>query len=184
MICSLTAWWYWQQQKQQQTEHTDVSHQLDFYMQGVTATRFDKQGQLVSSLYSPKVTHYPHQDTYLLENPDIQLREENNPQPWQIRAYHGKALHQMTYVELWEDVRIHQNNSSAHPTTTILTSFLIVKPKIKYAETDKPVTFLQPGTRINSIGMRAYFNQQKVELLSHARGYYANNNQSNKAHHS
>ena len=55
------------------------------------------------------------------------------------------------------------------------TSQLYVFPDKQYAETDKPVTIEQPGSVINSVGLRAFMDTGKVELLSQARGTYEAN---------
>jgi lipopolysaccharide export system protein LptC len=54
----------------------------------------------------------------------------------------------------------------------INTSELLVRPDESYAETDQLITITSGEHSLQSTGMKAYFNDGRVELLSRVRGKY------------
>ncbi len=77
-----------------------------------------------------------------------------------------------TLVKLTGDVRIRRQAYDHHRGVTVLTEALTVRPKERYAETDRPATVLSEGARVNSIGLRAWLPQSRLELLARVRGKY------------
>ncbi|MFT7491994.1 MAG: lipopolysaccharide export system protein LptC [Pseudohongiellaceae bacterium] len=53
------------------------------------------------------------------------------------------------------------------------TSVLYLEPSRRYAQTDKPVTIHDAGGVIKATGMKIFFNEQRVELLSAVIGRYS-----------
>jgi lipopolysaccharide export system protein LptC len=53
------------------------------------------------------------------------------------------------------------------------TSALYLEPSRRYAQTDKPVTINDGGVIIKATGMKIFFNEQRVELLSTVIGRYS-----------
>jgi len=146
----------------------------DFYLTDVLALEFNQQGQLIHRLVSPKVVHIPANDTLLLRNPDLTLYSESVPvkSPWRITALHGKTIQNDKQAWLWGNVVLHQPPSAENKDSTILTSQLTIYPDKNMAETYAPVTVLEPGLEVHSVGMRAYFKEKRVDLLSRAQGVY------------
>jgi lipopolysaccharide export system protein LptC len=149
-------------------------HIPDFYLTQVIAAEFDAQGQLLHKLISPKIIHIPFEDTLLLRMPEITIYSEDNPPqaPWQITALHGKTINKNQQAWLWGSVVLHQSASDQNKITTILTSRLMVTPATSIAETHAPVTVVEPGLTVHSVGMRAYLKEKRVDLLSRAQGEY------------
>lgn len=149
-------------------------HIPDFYLTDVVSAEFDAKGQVLHKLISPKVIHIPFQDTLLLRTPAITIYSEDNPPqaPWQINALHGKTINKNQRAWLWGNVVLHQSASDQNKMITILTSRLMVIPSINIAQTHAPVTVIQPGLTVHSVGMRAYLKEKRVDLLSRAQGEY------------
>lgn len=143
----------------------------DSYMEGVTALIIDKQGKLSMRIVTPKMIHFPQNDTAKFTAPKLTLYRQS-PQPWFIQSNHAIAENGIDNLDFWDHVTIHHAADASNPATLIKTSRLIVHPNHKTAETDKPITLLQPNVTINGIGMRANMETGRIKLLSQARGEY------------
>ena len=91
---------------------------------------------------------------------------------WNTTAKFGRSFFGDKKIWLWNHVVIHQTNKAGGDPTTMKTVFLTIFPHQQFAETNKPVVIIQPGTIVNSVGLRAHMQQGTIRLLSHARGEY------------
>lgn len=167
---SLSLWLIFHTDIQQKRQNEDISSHPIAFAENVAITRIDKNGKLQSQLYSPKMTQYPDNTTQFVDPHFIAYGRAE--QPWKVTAKHGKAYDGVAKITLWDNVTIQQNAGPSNHPITITTSAITVYPKQQLAETDQPVTFMQPGITIYSVGIRAYLEEGRVELLSKARGQY------------
>jgi len=146
----------------------------DYFLTDVTALAFNAEGHLLHQLQSPRLLHIPANDTILLRAPHLMIYSDNIPPqgPWQITALHGKTNQDNQYIWLWNQVVLHQLPSPQNKDITILTDRMAVNANTRIAETHTPVTVLEPGLQVHSIGMRVFLDEQRVDLLSHAQGIY------------
>lgn len=147
--------------------------QADFYLVQLRNKRFDKKGRLIQQLTAENAAHYPTNDTTDFIKPHIILFKTQE-KPWTIDSDFARSIDAFNQITFQDNVRLHQANGVNNPPTTILTQRLIYQPNKRYAETARPITLLQPGTEVKSVGMHAYLNEGRVELLSKAEGKYAN----------
>lgn len=141
------------------------------FMTNVHATAYDKLGHVKDVLVSPRVTHLYKDNTTLADHPYVTATAKSGP-PWQIHAEHGKLLNGKEEVQLWGNVNITQPAGIGSQNTTLLTSKITYYPQRKFAETDQPVTIMQPGTVIHGIGMTADLNKGLINILHHTQGQY------------
>lgn len=146
----------------------------DAFAENVVVTLMDKKGKPHAELHSPKIVHYSLHDTAVLTEPHFILYSEKE-NPWHTTSLRGKATHGIEKVELWERVKLHQEPGPKNKDLTITTEYLIVYPHKKFAETPEAITLKEPNTVVNAIGMRAYLDTKRVELLTHTRGIYEKN---------
>lgn len=144
----------------------------DAYMEIVTALIMDKQGKPSIKIVTPKMVHYLEDDRSEFSEPQLTIYRKS-PQPWFITSKFAKALKGMEHVLFWDDVTIHHAADLASPATVIKTPTLTVHPNAQTAETNDPITFVQPNLVVKAIGMFADINTGSIKLLSKARGEYA-----------
>lgn len=144
----------------------------DAFMENISALVLDKQGKPRMRIVSPKMVHYPKNDTTLLDQPELTLYRQS-PQPWHVSARYAKATQGIEVLNFWEKVIIHRAADKNNPATLIKTASLIVHPNQQTAETADPITLIQPNTVIRATGMFADMNLGNIKLLSEARGEYA-----------
>ena len=70
------------------------------------------------------------------------------------------------------EVHIWRDGADGVREIDLRTTDLRVLPESEYGETDKPVVIRTPGSESRGIGMRAYLNQRRIELLSEVRTIY------------
>lgn len=143
---------------------------MDAFLSELTVKQFNTDGRLLHHLHAPMVRHVPEKNTYLLTKPHLIVTEANQA-PWEIRADQGIAEADRV-ITLSQQVMIQQKSHQANPQVTLTTEEITYFPKSKLASTLKPVTIQQAENQIQAIGMNAYLDDHKVELLSHVRGHY------------
>lgn len=151
----------------------------DSFMTQAYYTHFDQEGTIQSKLYSPKIVHYSENDRSLLKNPTLEMHTLDH-QTWIITADSGTSLHGAKEILLQEDVKVQRikvlQNSLSTMTTTALTAY----PDRDFAETDQPVTIIQPGSVVKSVGMTANLKTGDINLLSQAQGVFDSTQKVNK----
>lgn len=152
-----------------------ASKKPDQFMIGVTATKFGETGALHSRLTSPDIRHYPQDNTALVLQPNITVFQDTSP-PWHITAKRAQASHGLQVIHLYDNVKMHQAAGADNQETTLLTQAMTFYPDRRFAETQKPVTLLQPHNRVDTVGMEVNMADGWVKLLSQARGVYSPEN--------
>jgi lipopolysaccharide export system protein LptC len=171
MLVCYTGWLLKEMNKSSFVTPEDNKHP-DFIINNVIATETSETGSIKNKFMSPKVVHYNDNDTYFYDSPHVIAYPSDGKAPWDITAVHGKSINGTEKIILWDDVKIHEPQSTQNNDTWITTSWMVIFPKQNYAESDKPVTFTEPDLTVHSIGMRVYFKEKKVELLNQAQGVY------------
>ncbi|NNM59899.1 MAG: LPS export ABC transporter periplasmic protein LptC [Legionellales bacterium] len=173
-LCILVSYtgWLWRETTKSSIVLTADNQYPDFFAINVTATETSIKGVLKDKFITPKAVHYATNDTTFYDNPHIISYPDDGKSPWDITALHGKSINGTDKLILSDNVKIYEPAGPQNNDTWITTSWLVVYPKQNYAETDKPVTFIEPDLTVNSIGMRVYFKEKRIELLKQARGVY------------
>lgn len=154
-------------QESQQESHSGI----DYYMTGFTVTEMDERGHPLHRLEASHLSHSVDDDTIHLEQPRATLyRPEESD--WHLKANHGIVESEGELLRLEGDVVAHVPAQASQPMTNFRTDTLLVRPNDYYAETEAPVVITHNGSRVDAIGMRAYFEDERVELLSAVKGYY------------
>jgi lipopolysaccharide export system protein LptC len=159
----------WHPVKHQQGDNSKAA---DAFMEDVVAIIFNKAGLPSFKLVSPKMVHYPENNTTHVTTPHITLFR-NSSKPWFIDSKRAKATHGTNEILFSEQVNIYHSADEANPTTTLKTESLTIFPNEDIATTHEPVTFIQPDTTVHAVGMLANLSAGTVKLLSQAQGEYA-----------
>jgi len=148
-----------------------INNNPDSIAENVTIINMDLEGNPSSHFSSAKMIHYPNKNTTLVTQPNLVVFIKNE-QPWHITAKQGKAVDGNALIQLWDNVKFVQPASQANPESTVLTEKFIFWPQKKIAETDKPITLLQPGTKVTAVGLIANTATGQIDLLKDVRGSY------------
>jgi lipopolysaccharide export system protein LptC len=144
------------------------SLQPDFFMDNPRIRQLNEQGQPLYDLSSDRAAHQADRDVTELDEPRLRFYREGDSAPWDMRARYGEVRDKGEQVELSQNVIIEQQ-LDGQATRRLATPELSVFPRRDYAETDQAVRIEAAGVTTAS-GMKAYFNDGRVELLSNVRG--------------
>lgn len=147
-----------------------LSNTPDTVISDLVVKRFDEAGKLVNYMQTPDLQHVPANNTHLIKLPHLILTQNDDP-PWEIRAKQARSINSGEQITFIKDVVIHQGKNKKGQESTIKTEIMDYFSKTKVASTNAPVRFEQPGSVVLSKGMKAYFEDKRVEL-SHARATF------------
>lgn len=151
-------------------EHT-LTSTTDTIIHQLTILQFDIDGHLTHYLHTPLMQHIPLNNTHQLKTPHVIVNQLQQP-AWEIHAEEAIALHGGEQITFNKHVIIHQNMDAHTPEKSLRTEQITYFPKSKFATTHKEITFDQAKNRVQSTGMQAYLGENRVKLLSNARGVY------------
>lgn len=172
------TFWVWQQVDQDEGQKAPPGiHEPDYYIEDMVRNTLDETGALKNVLYADLVTHYPDDDSTELSNPRLEIYN-GKAEPWYVIAERGWVSAGSEVVLLHGEVEIWRLDESGQREFEVLTSELRVLPKEQYAETDDPATITSVTTITKTIGMRANFAHDRLELLKQVRSRYEANPQS------
>jgi len=143
----------------------------DAIVSGLNVRQFNEKGELIHHLKTSLLTHIPENDKHYLLKPLILAAEEKQP-VWKIESEQAVAVNGGDQIHFTKKVVIHQKADNKTPARTIRTEAITYYPQTKKAVTPLLVTMEQPGISIQSIGMNAWLDEKKVQLLHQARGRY------------
>lgn len=148
------------------------------YMTDIKLREYDTSGNLRNILTTETAEHFqinPNQpgihDYTLLKQPRMIFSDAADVAPWNLTANDGRIDQNGQLVTLLNDVRVYQQ-SSDEGLLELLTSELRIKASQQYAETDKAVKMRAQQGHLDTLGMKAYLGEDRIELLSQVRGTY------------
>jgi lipopolysaccharide export system protein LptC len=139
-------------------------HEPDYYIEDMVRNTLDETGALKNVLYADLVTHYPDDDSTELSNPRMEIYN-GGVDPWYVIAESGWVSSGNEVVLLHGEVEIWRLDDAGARKFEVLTSELRVLPREQYAETDDPATITSKTSVTKTIGMRANFAHDRLELL-------------------
>lgn len=166
------TFWLWQQLDEGQAPVAKLKeHEPDYYIEQMVRRSMDETGGVRNVLYAELVLHYPDDDSTELTKPRLEIYN-GRATPWYVIAETGWISAGNEVVLLHGEVEIWREGDEGQRTLEILTRELTVLPEEKYAETDEPATINSPTSVTTSIGMRANFAHDRLELLERVRSHH------------
>lgn len=144
---------------------TRKEHKPDYYMENFNTLTMDQDGLPKNKLHAEYMAHYPNDDTTELINPVLELYRLEKP-PMIISAEKGWVTSNNEVILLTGAVNLRQMGHDGELELQVDTSDVRILIDQDYAETDKYSVITGKRTVVNSVGMRAYFKQNRIELLN------------------
>lgn len=177
-VLGALTFWVWQQLDENDGQSAPaLVHEPDYYIEDMVRNTLDETGALKNVLYADLVTHFPDDDTTELARPRMEIYNGSSD-PWYVIAEHGWVSSGSEVVELHGEVEIWRLDDGGQREFEVLTSELRVLPKEQYAETNDPATITSKATITKTIGMRANFAHDRLELLKQVKSRHEVNPQS------
>lgn len=159
---------YWALEKLTEDDATKLNklaHYPDYYMENFTTLTMNQDGTPKNRLNAVYMAHYPDDNTSELHKPELEIFRVDRP-PIIVTADNGWVTSNNDVILLSGNVYLHQNDEFGDLKVELIAEDARVLVDQKYAETDKAATLITKRSVTNSIGMRAYLQEQRMEFLS------------------
>ena len=138
------------------------------------AVRTNPAGVQEYVVEAPRLWQLPGQGGVRIEQPTLDwYQPDGQTREWRLQAEQGWGAADQQTIRLEGAVTMIRAAPSGKPPMTITTRDVIISPAQHYAETAAPVRMVTPDGEFSAIGARAWLDQQRLELLSEVRGFYA-----------
>ena len=143
------------------------SNAPDAYMENFVTVEMDGAGRPRRRIEARRMTY--HADaTVELSHPYYVLHRAEG-EPWNVRSKRGWVSADGATLRLLGQVDIWREDGSGERALDVWTEHLTMLPDSEYGETTQPVTILMPSSTTTGVGMRAYLDESRIELLSQVR---------------
>ena len=143
----------------------ELAHYPDYYLENFTTLTMNEDGTPKNRLRAVYMSHYQDDNTSELHKPELEIFRVDRPSIM-ITADSGWVTSNNDVILLSGNVYLHQDDELGNLKVELIAEDARVLVDKKYAETDKAATFITKRTVTNSIGMRIYFQEQRMEFLS------------------
>ena len=156
--------------RQKADSTTSELHEPDYYMEDFTTLTMREDGTPKSSLYAVHMAHFPDDDTSELLQPEMEMYRTSRL-PLFVRADKGWVTSNNEVILLKGNVQLWEDDEYGERILQVNTSKAKVLVDQDYAETDQAATIKTRRTTINGIGLRAYFEDSRLEVLKDVHTY-------------
>ena len=167
----VTGWMLASLRDEERAERASAAHTPDFYMENFTTTTMGPDGSPARRISAEYMAHFADTESSEFTRPYVVLYPESGP-PWEVRSERGWASARDEVMLLLGKVHIWRDTPSGERLIEIHTSDLRVIPATDYGETDQPVTIVRGNVESRGLGMRAYLEDDRLELLSNVQTVY------------
>jgi len=136
----------------------------DYTMSGLDSLNMTADGRPETRLTADFMAHYESKNETELTGPKLKIFRPEQ-EPLYARADHGWVRSNNEVILLKDNVRFWENNADGQLVMEVTTSEATVYPERDYAETDKPATLSTRNTTTDSVGMKAYMDEGRIEML-------------------
>lgn len=172
MMALITFWI--NQTVQEQGPRIDGSnrHDPDYRLHNFVTTQSDVNGKLKYVLAASEMSHFPDDDTTVLQRPKFTQYAVEKPYT-QIQGLRGYISSDGETVEFVDNVKVVRQATAEKGEMQLLTEKLTIEPNKDLATTQSPVTITQaPKTKVTAVGMVFDKKNQTMTLLNKVRVHY------------
>jgi lipopolysaccharide export system protein LptC len=176
ILLTLLSWAILQLNKPEQVvKKLKATHNPDFFSVGYSKIELDEQGHYKNKLVASKLTHFPDDETFQLENPEM-IAFKSDQSSWNLQAKKGWLSTNNDNLLLRGDVVVIRSKSEDQRAIRLDTSSLRIKLKEEYAETDDKVFLSTAQDVTEGVGMQINFAKPSyLKLLTKVKGRYVLN---------
>lgn len=172
IIILLITWganWFLDKEEKDQSPDSVVVDEPDSYMINATITQFNDQGIVQHIITAEEFVHFSVSDITKLVKPDIQLFENEKPEPWEINSENGqinpKNNEEPETLELWGNV-LTRVSSGEDRFTDLKSEKIKIIPDLNLVEALANVYITNEVGTTKAGGFVASLKENKFELFS------------------
>jgi lipopolysaccharide export system protein LptC len=148
-----------------------VPTEPDYYMHNFRMLKFGIDGKPVNQVEASRMRHYPGDQHSELDKPKVRFYRPQGS-PWLLISDTGNISGDQKTVKLNGKVFIERKASPVNKAVTVVSRNLVVYPDRSFAHGEEAITISGPGHRLQGIGVNAWFQQDKLEILSNVRSQH------------
>lgn len=172
VVASLSIWIINRQPESPSAATAQYPDSPDGYMENFTTTIMNAEGQPSYTVTAAYMAHFPVDDHAEFRAPFITLKREPDHY-WTIAAEQGRAEQGAEIIHLLGEVLMHRHAAADDAVEVkIVSRDVTVLPDASYAETRQPTHISQGVHQLQSVGLKAYFEENRLQLLAQVRGVY------------
>lgn len=145
--------------------------EADYSVEKFNFVRMSKTGQARYNISGAKLTHYPQDDTFAIEQPLLHNLAEGQA-PMTVHAEHATIDHAKNEIQLQRNVQADRPASAAGVRFQLRTKSLLVLPDQDLMKTDKPVEILLGNSQLSGTGMVVNNATREIHFASRVRGSF------------
>lgn len=166
LVLTVGSFWLAERLDEDETkEAVKVEPIPDYTMTDVNSLNMNAEGEPQSRLQAEYLEHFETQARTELHEPRLELFRPARA-ALHVSAKRGWVTSGNETILLRGDVRFWEPAAEGAPVFEITTSEAYIYPQREYAETDKPATLTTRQSRTEGVGMRAYLQEQRIEMLN------------------
>lgn len=170
-LAGLTFWLDRVVQPPANAQTSEVRHEPDYIVDGLSASRMDPEGRLKHTLRATRMTHYSDDDiTHLIEPKFVTYSEGGAPVTVTSRKARMSGNGENVYFE--NQVRVVRAAVANQGELMLETNYLHVIPDENTARTDRPVTIRHPAGVISASGLELNSETRVLRLEGRVRSTY------------
>ena len=139
-------------------------HDPDYFMENFSTITMEAEGIPKNKLFADYMAHYPDDNTIELVKPRLEIYQDEKL-PMMVTAEKGWVTADNDVILLNGNVKLWQDNQSGVRELEVLSSEVKILTRQDYAESDKHTTIHYRKITASANGARAYFQENKLELL-------------------
>lgn len=137
----------------------------DYTMSDFDSLNMTVDGDPETRLTADFMAHFEDRGETELTRPQLEMFRPDKS-PLYVRAEQGWVRSGNEVILLRGDVRFWEPGDGDKPLFEVTTTEARVYPERDMAETDKPATLVTRDSRTDSVGMRAFMKEGRIEMLS------------------
>ncbi|MCB1776875.1 MAG: LPS export ABC transporter periplasmic protein LptC [Candidatus Competibacteraceae bacterium] len=137
------------------------------------AVRLSAAGLREYVVEAPQLAKLPDKLGTRMQRPVLDwYQQDGQTREWRLQAEQGWVAVDYETVRLEGAVTMTRLAASGKPPITVTTRDVLIRPSERYVETTEPAQAITPGGELHTVGVRAWLDQERLELLSQVRGTY------------
>lgn len=148
----------------------DLDTRLNYAVYEFSGRLLNESGAINAEIDAPLLRNNARSGVGTVISPEIRIRHED--ERWNITAESAIITADREHVSLQGEVLLTRRNQTTGETADIRTRDVILHLTPRTAETEEPVSIVQPGGRLDAVGMKLDMQQERFELLDKVTAHY------------
>ncbi len=173
ILAVMSGWFFKSIEKYPILTKEKLRHDPDYFLKNFTATTMDSKGKPAYQVKAKLLKHYPDDGSMALQQPLFSFYK-NNIKTWTAQANEALISKNNKKIQLKGEVILNQiisANKSNSP-LRLTAEQLTIEPEKNIAYTQSQIKLYKGNNTIQSLGMKANLNKNRIEFLSKTRSHY------------